>query len=74
MRSVFIKEINSFFSSIVGYVAVLVFLVACGLFMWILPDSSILDYGYASLDRFFRYGPLAAHVAHPRHHHALLCR
>ena len=57
MRSIFIKEINSFFSSIVGYVAVLVFLVACGLFMWILPDSSILDYGYASLDRFFEMAP-----------------
>jgi ABC-2 type transport system permease protein len=57
MRSIFIKEVNSFFSSIVGYVAVLVFLVACGLFLWILPDTSILDYGYASLDRFFEMAP-----------------
>jgi len=57
MRSVFIKEINSFFSSIVGYVAVLVFLGFCGLFLWILPESSILDYGYASLDRFFDTAP-----------------
>ena len=57
MRSIFIKEINSFFSSIVGYVAVLVFLVACGLFLWIIPDSSILDYGYADLDKFFDIGP-----------------
>ncbi len=57
MRSIFIKEINSFFSSIVGYVAVLVFLVACGLFLWILPDSGILDYGYASMDRFFEMAP-----------------
>ncbi len=57
MRSIFIKEINSFFSSIVGYVAVLVFLVACGLFLWIFEDSSILAYGYASLDRFFELAP-----------------
>lgn len=57
MRSVFIKEINSFFSSIVGYVAVLVFLVACGLFLWVIPDSSILEYGYANLDRFFELAP-----------------
>lgn len=57
MRSVFIKEINSFFSSIVGYVAVLVFLVACGLFLWVIPDSSILEYGYATLDRFFELAP-----------------
>ena len=58
MRSIFIKEIASFFSSIVGYVAILVFLVACGLFLWILNDTSILDYGYATMDRFFDMAPL----------------
>jgi len=57
MRSIFIKEINSFFSSIVGYVALLVFLVACGLFLWIIPEYSIINYGYASLDRFFEIAP-----------------
>lgn len=57
MRSIFIKEINSFFSSIVGYVALLIFLVACGLFLWVIPNSSILEYGYASLDRFFELAP-----------------
>ena len=57
MRSIFIKEINSFFSSIVGYVAILIFLIACGLFLWIIPDTSILDYGYANLDRFFEMAP-----------------
>ncbi|MBA3828032.1 MAG: gliding motility-associated ABC transporter permease subunit GldF [Taibaiella sp.] len=58
MRSIFIKEINSFFSSIVGYVAVLVFLAACGLFLWVLPAYSILDYGYATLDKFFDIAPM----------------
>jgi ABC-2 type transport system permease protein len=57
MRSIFIKEINSFFSSIVGYVAILVFLVACGIFLWVFEDSSILSYGYATLDRFFELAP-----------------
>ena len=57
MRSVFIKEINSFFSSIAGYVALLVFLVACGLFLWIIPDYSMLTYGYAVMDRFFAIAP-----------------
>jgi len=57
MRSIYIKEINSFFSSIVGYVAILVFLVACGLFLWIIPDYSILAYGYASMDKFFSIAP-----------------
>lgn len=58
MRSIFIKEIASFFSSIVGYVAVLVFLVACGLFLWIFNDTSMLDYGYATMDRFFEMAPM----------------
>ena len=57
MRSIFIKEINSFFSSIVGYVVLLVFLVACSLFLWIIPNFSILEYGYASMERFFEIAP-----------------
>jgi ABC-2 type transport system permease protein len=57
MRSIFIKEINSFFSSIVGYVALLVFLIACSLFLWIIPNYSILEYGYASMERFFEIAP-----------------
>jgi len=57
MRSIFIKEINSFFSSIVGYVAIVVFLAACGLFLWILPESSILEFGYATPERFFDMAP-----------------
>ena len=57
MRSIFIKEINSFFSSIVGYVALLVFLVACGLFLWVIPEYSILGYGFAAMDRFFEIAP-----------------
>lgn len=57
MRSIFLKEINSFFSSIVGYVTMLVFLVASGLFVWIIPETSVLDYGYATLDRFFEIAP-----------------
>jgi len=57
MRSIFIKEINSFFSSIVGYVAILAFLIFCGLFFWVIPDTSILDFGYATLDKYFEMAP-----------------
>jgi ABC-2 type transport system permease protein len=57
MRSIFIKEINSFFSSIVGYVVLLVFLVFCGIVLWVSPSTSILTYGYATLDRFFEMAP-----------------
>jgi ABC-2 type transport system permease protein len=57
MRSIFRKELASFFSSLVGYVAVGVFLAACWLFLWVLPDTNILDYGYANLDPFFEMAP-----------------
>jgi ABC-2 type transport system permease protein len=30
---------------------------ACGLFLWIIPQYSILGYGYATLDRFFERAP-----------------
>lgn len=52
------KDINSFFSSIVGYMVLVIFLLAIGLFMWVFPESNVLDYGYASMDGFFYYAPL----------------
>ncbi len=66
MRSIFIKEINSFFSSIVGYVALLVFIAGCGLFIWILPnDYNLLRYGYASMDPFFSFAPWLLYLLVP---------
>lgn len=57
MISILRKELNTFFSSLVGYIAIIVFLVVCGFFMWVVPDSNILDFGYASLDKFFLFSP-----------------
>jgi ABC-2 type transport system permease protein len=33
------------------------FMLVTGLFLWVFPDSSILDYGYAGLDSFFNIAP-----------------
>ncbi|MFD2145220.1 gliding motility-associated ABC transporter permease subunit GldF [Mucilaginibacter antarcticus] len=33
------------------------FLLVLGLFLWVFPDSSILDYGYAGLDSLFSTAP-----------------
>lgn len=57
MRSIFIKEINSFFSSIVGYVVIIVFLLFCGLFLWGIRQTSILEFGYATLEKYFELAP-----------------
>jgi ABC-2 type transport system permease protein len=57
MYAIFLKEINTFFSSLIGYISVGVFLLIIGLFLWVFPDSNILDYGYATLEQLFGMAP-----------------
>jgi ABC-2 type transport system permease protein len=57
MINIFLKEFNSFLDSLIGYLVVGVFLVAIGLIMWVFPESSVLDYGYADMDALFSFGP-----------------
>ena len=57
MFSIFTKEINAFFSSLVGYIVIGVFLIALGLVMFVFPDTSLLNYNYASLSQLFRIAP-----------------
>ncbi len=53
-----LKEIRGFFSSLTGYIVIIVFLVTNSLFMWVFPgDLNVLDSGYASLDSFFTMAP-----------------
>jgi ABC-2 type transport system permease protein len=51
------KEWQQFFSSLTGYIALAVFLLLNGLFLFVFPDSSILDFGYATLAAFFNLAP-----------------
>jgi ABC-2 type transport system permease protein len=57
MKSLFIKEINAFFGSLLGYLILALFLVAIGLIVWIFPETSVLEYGYADLEPLFTYTP-----------------
>jgi len=57
MLAIFKKEINLFFSSLIGYISIGVFLLLTGMFMWILPSYNIFDYGFATLDQLFTIGP-----------------
>lgn len=57
MWSVCKKEFRQFFSSLTGYIAIIVFLLLNGLFLFVFPDSNILDFGYATLDKFFELAP-----------------
>ena len=51
------KEWRQFFSSLTGYIALIVFLLLNGLLLFVFPDTSLLDFGYASLDGFFDLAP-----------------
>jgi ABC-2 type transport system permease protein len=51
------KEFRQFFSSLTGYIAIIVFLLLTSLLLFVFPDTSILDFGYASLDKFFDLAP-----------------
>ncbi|MGC3944970.1 MAG: gliding motility-associated ABC transporter permease subunit GldF [Chryseolinea sp.] len=57
MLQIFSKEFSSFLNSLIAYVVVGVFLLAIGLLMWVFPDSSVLDYGYADMSTLFTLGP-----------------
>jgi len=58
MRVLLFKEIREFFSSLTGYIVIIVFLVTNSLFMWVFPgDLNVLDSGYASLDSLFTMAP-----------------
>jgi len=56
MWSVCKKELRQFFSSLTGYIAIIVFLLVNGLVLFVFRNN-ILDYGYASLDDYFSFAP-----------------
>ncbi|HEU4472577.1 MAG TPA: ABC transporter permease subunit [Flavisolibacter sp.] len=50
------KELRQFFSSLTGFIAIIVFLLVNGLVLFVFRNN-ILEAGYASLDEFFRLAP-----------------
>jgi ABC-2 type transport system permease protein len=58
MKSIVIREIKSFFGSIIGYLVIAVFLIGNGLFLWVFKgEYNILDSGFADLSPFFALAP-----------------
>jgi len=57
MIQVLIKEVNGFLSSLIAYMVMGVFLTSMGLLMWVFPETSVLDYGYADMDTLFSMSP-----------------
>ena len=51
------KDFSQFFSSLTGYIAIVLFLLVCGIFLFVLKDSNVFDYGYATADKLFELAP-----------------
>ncbi|MBO6607355.1 gliding motility-associated ABC transporter permease subunit GldF [Psychroserpens sp.] len=58
MLAILKKEINTFFTSPIGYLVIAAFLLLSGLFLWIFKgEFNILDNGFADLSAFFLLSP-----------------
>ncbi len=57
MIQIFVKEFNGFLNSLIAYIVIGVFLTGIGMLMWVFPETSVLDYGYADMDTLFSLGP-----------------
>lgn len=58
MFSLLRKEINGFFSSVTGYLVIIVFLLLNSAFMWVFKGTNnVFENGYASLDSLFGLAP-----------------
>ncbi|HEX6893158.1 MAG TPA: gliding motility-associated ABC transporter permease subunit GldF [Chryseolinea sp.] len=57
MLQVLSKEFSSFLNSLIAYVVIGVFLLSMGLLMWVFPDTSVLEYGYADMQTLFSLAP-----------------
>lgn len=58
MFAIFKREVQSFFTSSIGYLIVGLFLLLSGLFLWVFKGSyNIFDYGFADLGKLFVLTP-----------------
>ena len=57
MYSIYLKEIRGLLSSLIAYVAIIVFLLFIGLFTWVFAGGNVLSLGYANLDVLFSMAP-----------------
>ena len=57
MTGIFWREFGAFLSGLIGYLVIGVFLVLLGLILFVFPDTSLLNYNFATLDQLFDVAP-----------------
>jgi ABC-2 type transport system permease protein len=58
MWTIFTREVSGFFSALIGYMVVGLFLLVMGLILFVWPQTSLLDGNYATLDQLFDIAPM----------------
>lgn len=59
MKALYLKEVRSFLSSIIGYIFILIYLITAGLFHWIISENTnLLEGTEADLIPFFNLSPI----------------
>ena len=59
MKALYLKEIRSFLSSVIGYVFIVIFLITSGLFHWVISyNTNLLEGAESDLIPFFNLAPL----------------
>ncbi len=51
------KEWTQYFNGLTGYLIIGFYLIANGLFLFVLPNYNVFDFGYASLQVYFDFAP-----------------
>jgi ABC-2 type transport system permease protein len=51
------REFSSFLNSLIAFVVIGVFLAGMGLLVWVFPETSVLDFGYADIGTLFAIAP-----------------
>ncbi|CAN5907242.1 gliding motility-associated ABC transporter permease subunit GldF [soil metagenome] len=57
MYPILLKEFNSYLNALIAYLVISLFLIAIGLYMWVFPESSVLEYGFADMQTLFGMAP-----------------
>ncbi len=58
MKAVYLRELGSYFSSMIAYITVGLLLAVLGLVLWVFPDFSLLLTPFAGVDSLFTIAPL----------------
>ncbi|MFM7090198.1 MAG: ABC transporter permease, partial [Bacteroidota bacterium] len=57
MWVIYKKELTTFFNHLTGYLVLGVFLTLMGLFLFVFPETSLLESNFASMEPFFEMAP-----------------